>query len=374
MRLAEAVKERADIVALIGRAVTLRRKGRDFWGCCPFHAEKTPSFKVDAGRGFYKCFGCGAAGDAIAFVVASEGLSFRAAVETLAAACGLDAGPGKDDAVSRETADERAARAAAWKAERAVREAALEADKARRLARRQAGAREMWLGARHDAAALAPYLTSPKRRIDLAAIEAAWGSDVAPGGVPLSLRFHPACPDRENDRDDPAMIGVVTDAAGAFLGVHRTFLAADAAGALCAKRAFGAKMMLGQAQGGMVRLTPPGPRFYLTEGIETGLSIMTALARRGDVEGVAVGAGLSLGNIAGRGFGPVPDMAAPAVQLPGGVAELVICEDADNKDAAMAADRYACAARRFGHRTGIRVKRIRPPKGMDFNDLLVRAA
>ena len=123
----------------------------------------------------------------------------------------------------------------------------------------------------------------------------------------------------------------------------------------------------------MVRLTPPAPRLYLTEGIETGLSIMTGLARGGDVAGVAVGAALSIDNIAGDGFGPFPDMASPAVRLPEGVSELVICEDADNKDAASADKLYARAAHRFGHRTGVSVKRIRPPRGLDFNDLLVRS-
>ena len=373
MRLAEAVKERADLGATIGGAVALRRKGRALWGCCPFHAEKTPSFMVEPEKGRFRCWGCGAAGDAIAWVMKTEGRAFREAVEILAGRCGLDAGPAKGNAASRETAAERAARDEAARAARSAREAERAADEARRLARRQAGAREMWLGARHDPAALTPYLASPQRRIDLGAIEAAWGSAVAPGGVPASLRFHPACPDRQHDRDDPAMIGVITGPAGEFLGVHRTFLGRDAAGALSRKRAFDAKMMLGAAKGGMVRLTPPGRRFYLTEGIETGLSIMTALARRGDVAGVAVGAGLSLGNIAGEGFGRVPDMTRPGVVLPGGIAELIICEDADNKDPAMAAERYACAAARFGHRTGIAVKRIRPPAGMDFNDLLVRS-
>lgn len=73
-----------DLVSLVGRTVKLVRKGREFWGCCPFHKEKTPSFKVSNERSAYHCFGCGAAGDAIAWLEAVEGLSFVQAVEKLA--------------------------------------------------------------------------------------------------------------------------------------------------------------------------------------------------------------------------------------------------------------------------------------------------
>ena len=138
MRLAEAVKERADLGATIGGAVALRRKGRALWGCCPFHAEKTPSFMVEPEKGRFRCWGCGAAGDAIAWVMKTENRSFREAVEILAGRCGLGAGPARDNAASRETAAERAARDEAARAARSAREAERAADEARRLARRQA--------------------------------------------------------------------------------------------------------------------------------------------------------------------------------------------------------------------------------------------
>ena len=74
------VKERTDIVALVGETVKLKRMGRSFVGLCPFHQEKTPSFSVSPDRGTYHCFGCGAGGDAISFVEETEGVDFVGAI------------------------------------------------------------------------------------------------------------------------------------------------------------------------------------------------------------------------------------------------------------------------------------------------------
>ncbi len=92
---------RADLAQLVGERVQLRRKGRDFWGCCPFHDEKTPSFKVDANEHYFKCFGCGAAGNALGFLMENDRLSFPEAVEALAAYLGME--------VPREGGDDPAA-------------------------------------------------------------------------------------------------------------------------------------------------------------------------------------------------------------------------------------------------------------------------
>lgn len=61
----------------------LTQRGREWWGCCPFHSEKTASFSVNEEKGLYYCFGCGAKGDAIGYVRATRGLSFRDACATL---------------------------------------------------------------------------------------------------------------------------------------------------------------------------------------------------------------------------------------------------------------------------------------------------
>ena len=62
------VKARTPLTALVSRDVALKMRGRDHWGLCPIHAEKTPSFKVDEARGIYHCFGCGAHGDAFDYL------------------------------------------------------------------------------------------------------------------------------------------------------------------------------------------------------------------------------------------------------------------------------------------------------------------
>jgi DNA primase len=80
----EAVKQSADIVALVEARTRLRKVGGRYTGLCPFHQEKTPSFSVSPDRGTYHCFGCGAGGDAITFVEEIEGVDFVGAIEWLA--------------------------------------------------------------------------------------------------------------------------------------------------------------------------------------------------------------------------------------------------------------------------------------------------
>ena len=81
--------DRTDLVDLVGESVRLTKKGNSYWGCCPFHSEKTPSFHVVPDRKIYKCFGCGKGGGAINFVMELDNLSFREAVEVLAKRCGM---------------------------------------------------------------------------------------------------------------------------------------------------------------------------------------------------------------------------------------------------------------------------------------------
>lgn len=85
----DELRARISLAGVIGRRVRLTRKGREHMGLCPFHNEKTPSFTVVEDKGFYHCFGCGAHGDVISFVMQTEGLSFPEAVEKLAGEAGL---------------------------------------------------------------------------------------------------------------------------------------------------------------------------------------------------------------------------------------------------------------------------------------------
>ena len=83
------VKERLDILEVIGDRVRLHRAGRGYLGLCPFHDEKTPSFSVSQERQSYHCFGCGRGGDVLTFVMETEGLEFRQALELLADRAGV---------------------------------------------------------------------------------------------------------------------------------------------------------------------------------------------------------------------------------------------------------------------------------------------
>ena len=84
----DELRARTPIAAVIGRKVKLARSGRQWKGCCPFHGEKTPSFYVYDDH--FHCFGCGAHGDAVSFIMQSQGSSFPEAVEQLASEAGMD--------------------------------------------------------------------------------------------------------------------------------------------------------------------------------------------------------------------------------------------------------------------------------------------
>ena len=81
---------RTDLVDLVSETVRLTKKGSSYWGCCPFHSEKTPSFHVVPDRQIYKCFGCGKGGGAINYVMELENLPYRDAVAVLAKRAGME--------------------------------------------------------------------------------------------------------------------------------------------------------------------------------------------------------------------------------------------------------------------------------------------
>ncbi|HEX6016323.1 MAG TPA: DNA primase [Geminicoccaceae bacterium] len=112
----EEFKERLPLAEIVGRYVKLTRRGREQVGLCPFHKEKTPSFNVVEEKGFYHCFGCGAHGTAIDFVMAVEGLGFGDALERIADLTGIPAP--RRAAAAKPEPDQRLyaanAAAAAW--------------------------------------------------------------------------------------------------------------------------------------------------------------------------------------------------------------------------------------------------------------------
>ena len=118
----DEIRARVPLAGVVGRRVKLAKRGREHSGLCPFHNEKTPSFTVSEDKGFYHCFGCGAHGDALGFVMRMEGLSFPEAVERLAGEAGLrvpQASP-EERAAARRRADlyDVVEAAAAWFEER----------------------------------------------------------------------------------------------------------------------------------------------------------------------------------------------------------------------------------------------------------------
>lgn len=85
----DELRNQADILRIIGDYVSLKKKGSSYWACCPFHNEKSPSFHVNPGKQFFKCFGCGKAGDVFSFVMEIEGCPFPEAVKTVAEKSGV---------------------------------------------------------------------------------------------------------------------------------------------------------------------------------------------------------------------------------------------------------------------------------------------
>ena len=100
----DELRQRLSLVDVISRRVPLKKRGANYWGCCPFHNEKTPSFSVNEEKGFYHCFGCGEHGDIISFTMKSENLDFKAAIKELADMAGI-----KMPEIKQKTAEQIAA-------------------------------------------------------------------------------------------------------------------------------------------------------------------------------------------------------------------------------------------------------------------------
>ena len=85
----DLLRERIRISDVVGQKVKLLQRGKEYYGLCPFHSEKTPSFTVNNDKNFYHCFGCGEHGDIVKFTVETRGLDFVEAVRALAQEHGI---------------------------------------------------------------------------------------------------------------------------------------------------------------------------------------------------------------------------------------------------------------------------------------------
>ncbi len=101
-RFLDDLRNRLTLSDEVGKAVKLTRAGREYKGCCPFHKEKTPSFYVNNEKQFYHCFGCGAHGDVIGFMMQAKNLSFIEALETLAPQAGMEVPKASPEEVQKE--------------------------------------------------------------------------------------------------------------------------------------------------------------------------------------------------------------------------------------------------------------------------------
>lgn len=354
-RLIAEIRRRVSLVELVGRSVALKRAGRDQRGLCPFHKERTPSFYVVEGKGFWHCFGCGAHGDAVGWVMRTSQASFPEAVEYLAGLAGL-----------------RADRPPEPQAKPIVQRPAAELQLAERR-RKVDWARQLWSLSGPIGGSLAERYLRERRNIRLM--------------LPPSLRFRVALEHPFADRRArfPALIAAIQgpdegrNSERAIVGVHCTYLSADGRGKAPppagwpSDEPWKTKIMRGIARGGAVRLTALEAVMVLAEGIETALAVLQALydhdQRCAHIDGEPVGvwATLSLDNLG-------------AVHLPAMVRDVIIAADSDGKipdaDDARRIDPDAVldlAAQRHVD-FGRNVRIARPPAGADFSDLIMAAA
>ena len=89
--------DRSDITEIIGKRIEIKKAGKEYKACCPFHNEKTPSFTISPEKGFYHCFGCGAHGTSLGFLMDYEKLTFVEAIEELAKMLGMEVPKSNED-------------------------------------------------------------------------------------------------------------------------------------------------------------------------------------------------------------------------------------------------------------------------------------
>jgi hypothetical protein len=358
----QQARDRTNIAELVAREVSLERRGRSYWAPCPFHDEHTPSFEVRPEKGDYRCFGCGERGDAIAWVMRVDGLSFVDAVQQL----GVEAGLWSEspDAPKRPERPPLVKRQAPAEREKSL------ADKQRR-------ALGLWR-ARTD-----PKGTS----VEIYWREARRLGDEIPPTIGCLLDHPYRVPDdkapegyRELGRF-PVMLAAISIDGGQLVTVHRTYLAPDGSGKAViidplrpGKPPLNAKKLVGAPGHGAIRLTPAGEELLLGEGIET--TKAAHLYRPAS----AAWAGYSLNHIAGRSVGQgerhplhpnrrlpstLPDMDHPGVVLPPIVKRVILLRDADSKDQPAVDARLQASAQRF-IREGREALIASPAEGHDF--------
>jgi DNA primase len=306
--MVDEVRHRHRLSDVIGSRTKLVKAGKEVVGLCPFHSERSASFRVNDAKGLYHCFGCAANGDAIRFIMAMDGLSFMDAVRVLA---GSDL-PVFDDAARVRAAEEDAA------------------DRAKAVA----DARYVW-------SRCVPVQGTPA--------EAYARFRGIASDLPDSIRFGvvPGWRDRETGEWGPifpALVGACVDAGGELVAIQRIFIEPKGQGKARMKKP---KKSLGRIKGAALRLGPPAEEVIVCEGPEDGLTLMQGLP------GASVWVALGTALMATMEFPPE----VRTVTLAG-----------DNNEAGRDAVRRAAEALTL---RGLHVKAMYPaPEFRDWNDEL----
>ena len=224
----EEANRRKPLVKLVGEKVDLKKGFGGLWGLCPFHNEKTPSFKVDHSGRYFICFGCDAKGDAIAFTRKTQGLSFPDAVKWL---LGTEPGLAPVKHSAPKPQDDNGNRNIEF-------------------------GRKIWQASqRIEGTDAERYLRGRGIAIPL----------------PPSLRFHPGLKHTPTGLMFSALIAAIQGPDGKITSIQRIYLLPGGAGKA---RVSTPKMALGRISGGAVRLSAMTEHLALCEGIEDGLSIL----------------------------------------------------------------------------------------------------
>lgn len=305
----DEVKARHQLSAIIGRTVKLRKAGNEYVGLCPYHSEKSPSFRVNDSKGLFHCFGCGASGDIFKYLMDIEGLPFREAFAALA------------DAANLPTVDPKQRQQQA-RAETADRAAAI------------LSAQAQW----HDA-----------RTVRGTPAELYLRSRGIIGDMPPTIRFArvAAWKNPKTGADGPALpalIAACQNRAGKIVGVQRIFLTKEGTKANMANP----KLSLGQVRGCALRLGPIAPHIILCEGPEDGLTLRQKHPR------ASVWVSLGTG-------------AMPHIELPEAIRRVTIAGD-NNAPGRLAVETASAAFIEQGRK----VDAIYPPRQFtDWNDELM---
>lgn len=326
----KAIHDRLNVVDIVSRKVALKHgSGAEYAGLCPFHNERSPSFTVNAKKGFYHCFGCGEHGDVIAFVMRFNSLDFKAAVDLLESENGLRL---------FEASTPPPARPAVRQSEDAWKEKKVAVIWAQTVELRPDGVVDRYLRGRG--------LLPPAERGD--------GDPAVNAGWPVDLRFHADLWHGPSKAALPAMVAAYRDSAGKPVAVHRTYLRVTGVGVTKAGTGQD-KMHLGSRKGAFIRLSTFTDRMVGGEGIETTLAAMQLFKRPG------------------LAFGSADAM--EAIELPFVVSDFIYAADwnARSRTGERAAFKGA-KLNAVGRTIAVKVPNLRHLEKADFNDVLAPPA